>query len=167
VTAHRFQGHADFCQAYHRADIFLDTPNYCGQNTALFGIWLGVVMLTVAGEIQKHRALASMLLTHGAPHTIARTVQDYEEIAVRLALRPDLLLPLRAYLTQRPLASPLFDVARWVSGLERALSAAWDLYIMPQAGDVKLQGRGEIEPGVAGEQAGHARDFRRHLVLTP
>ena len=74
---------------------------------------------------------------------------------------------LRAYLTQRPLASPLFDVARWVSGLERALSAAWDLYIMPQAGDVKLQGRGEIEPGVAGEQAGHARDFRRHLVLTP
>jgi len=54
-------------------------------------MWLGVAMITVPGETQKQRALASMLSTHGAAHTIARNLDEYRLMAVQLARRPILL----------------------------------------------------------------------------
>lgn len=129
VKAHRFEGHADFRRAYRRADVFLDTPNYCGQNTALLGIWLGVAMLTVPGELQKQRALASMLVTHGAPQTITRTLDEYRAVALQLAHRPSMLLAHRKRMQQINAKSALFDMPRYVAGLERALTTMWDLHI--------------------------------------
>jgi len=122
----------DFRRAYRRADIFLDTPNYGGCSTALLGLWLGVAMVTTPGETQKQRALASMLVTHGTTHTIARNLEEYRQVAVILALRPAWLRRLRGLLLERNARSPLFHTSEWVKGLERALSSSWELYALAQ-----------------------------------
>ena len=132
VKAHRFADEHDFRRAYRRADIFLDTPNYGACSTALLGLWLGVAMVTAPGETQKQRALASMLVTHGAPHTIARNLEEYRRICVLLALRPAWLRRLRGLLLERNAHSPLFHTSLWVKGLERALSNTWELYALTQ-----------------------------------
>ena len=132
IKAHRFVDEHDFRRAYRRADIFLDTPNYGGCSTALLGLWLGVAMVTTPGETQKQRALASMLVTHGTPHTIARNLEEYRQVAVILALRPAWLRRLRGLLLERNARSPLFHTSEWVKGLERALSSSWELYALAQ-----------------------------------
>ncbi len=65
------------------------------------GLWLGVLMMTVAGELQKNRALASMLSQLPMTHTLARTRDDYVEIARRLASSPAGLRKLRRELQAR------------------------------------------------------------------
>jgi len=98
------------------------------MSTALQGIWLGVPMLTWPGFLQKQRALASMLSSLGATHTIARTQAEYLGIAVALAHRPRVRQALRARLALLTGEAPLFDTTRWVRGFESALASIWEVH---------------------------------------
>ena len=82
------------------------------------------------GQLQKQRALASILTALGSTLTIARNRREYEELAVRICRRvansPARVRAMRAHLEQLAASSPLFDAALWVRELERALRTAWD-----------------------------------------
>jgi predicted O-linked N-acetylglucosamine transferase (SPINDLY family) len=49
----------------------------------------------------------------GLPELIARSLQDYEAMAVRLAQAPELLASLKAKLAQTRATYPLFDSNMW------------------------------------------------------
>jgi len=57
-----------------------------------------------------------------------RTLEEYEELAVRLALHPAQLAQLRAKVQGRRLESPLYDTARWTRNWDRALGLMHELY---------------------------------------
>jgi hypothetical protein len=86
----------------------------------------------VSGQLQKQRALASILTALGSTRTIARNRLEYEELAVRICRRvarsPARVRVLRTHLEQLAASSPLFDAALWVRELERALRTAWDAF---------------------------------------
>ena len=76
------------------------------------------------------RVAASLVLAAGLPSLVAITEQDYHSIA--LSLVPNGPVPgrrlrrLQATTMQARESSAVFDTARWVLHLDRALSAAWD-----------------------------------------
>jgi len=126
VLVHRFD-RENFLHAYRRADLFLDTIGYGGQNTALQGLWLGVAALTFPGQLQKARALSSMLMTMNLSTTIARTEDDYRAIAVKLAQQSSKLANLRKYILQRR-KHTLFNTEKWMKEFENSLRMLWDSF---------------------------------------
>jgi len=117
--------HAEFLAAYGRVDIALDSTPYAGGLTTLESLWMGVPVVTLAGETFAARHSVSHLSNAGLPELIARDADDYVAIAARLAADLDRLADLRASLRSRLAASPVCDGARYTRGLEAAFREMW------------------------------------------
>jgi len=72
---------------------------------------------------------ASLLYAVGLPELIARSLEEYEELAVRLATHPAELAALREKLAYNRLRTPLFDTERFARHLERAYEMMWERYV--------------------------------------
>jgi protein O-GlcNAc transferase len=83
------------------AGLFLDTVLYNAHSTAADALWAGIPVLTLAREKMASRVGASLALSLGLPQLVARTLAEYEEIAVRLATSPGKLARLRRQLVVR------------------------------------------------------------------
>lgn len=66
------------------ADVALDTPGWSGGNTTHEAIGAGLPVVTLPGEFARGRVSAGMLRMIGVEDGIARDVDDYIAIAVRL-----------------------------------------------------------------------------------
>lgn len=66
------------------ADVCLDTPLCNGHTTSMDVLWTGTPVVTLPGETLASRVAASQLNTLGVPELIARTRQEYQDIAIRL-----------------------------------------------------------------------------------
>ncbi|CAD7078543.1 unnamed protein product [Hermetia illucens] len=66
------------------ADVCLDTPLCNGHTTSMDVLWTGTPVVTLPGETLASRVAASQLATLGCPELIARTRQEYQEIAIKL-----------------------------------------------------------------------------------
>lgn len=105
---------------YRVADLFLDTFPYNAGTTASDALWVGVPVLTRMGSSFASRVAASVLTAVGLPELITSSQQDYEELAVELATRPQLLQQIRHKLSQQRLTQPLFDSRAFTRNLEQA-----------------------------------------------
>jgi len=103
------------------ADVALDPTPYSGGTTTLDALWMGVPVVTLAGERSASRSAASVLRTLGLHDWIAHTPQEYVAIAVRAARERDALAGLRGSLRPRLRASPLMDERRFASDFEAIL----------------------------------------------
>ncbi|KAH9401089.1 hypothetical protein TYRP_002678, partial [Tyrophagus putrescentiae] len=65
-------------------DICLDTPLCNGHTTGMDVLWAGTPMVTLPGETLASRVASSQLTCLGVPELIAKSYQDYENIAIRL-----------------------------------------------------------------------------------
>ena len=107
--------------ARHRAaDLFLDTRLYGAAATASLALQAGVPLLTCLGETFASRVGASLVRTVGLPELVAADLAAYERTAIELATQPERLRSLRERLEANRVATPLFDVPRFVANLERA-----------------------------------------------
>jgi len=112
--------------ARHRhAGLFLDTLFYNAHTTASDALWAGVPVITAPGRTFAARVAASLLTNLGLPELICPDLDAYEELAVRLASRPDELAALTARLAACRATAPLFDTAGFVHDLERAYTMIW------------------------------------------
>lgn len=111
--------------AIGNVDIALDTFPYNGTTTTCELLWMGVPVITVAGNRHASRVGVSLLKTVGLDDCIGSDTADYVERAVRLASDPDRLQTLRQGLRARAAASPLGDVPRFVRTLEKAYGEMW------------------------------------------
>jgi len=115
--------------ARHRlADLFLDTLPYNAHTTASDALWAGCPLLTMAGQTFPSRVAGSLLRTVGLPELITTSLQEYKEMALRLARDADLLKDLRARLQANRKTSRLFDGERFARSLEQAFVTMWEIY---------------------------------------
>ena len=118
-------GLAGHLAAYGRLDIALDTFPYNGTTTTCEALWMGVPVVTLAGQTHMGRVGHSILARLDAAHLVARDGQDYLEIVSRLAGDLDRLESLRGALRPRLMGSPLMDPRRLARALEGAYRLAW------------------------------------------
>lgn len=110
---------------YHRADVSLDTFPYHGTTTTCESLWMGVPVVTLAGERHASRVGASLLETVGHPEWIAATPDDYVRIAAGLAADRAALTRIRAGLRAEMQASPLCNHAGQGRRFGDALRRCW------------------------------------------
>jgi predicted O-linked N-acetylglucosamine transferase (SPINDLY family) len=107
--------------ARHRlADLFLDTFPYNAHTTASDALWTGLPVVTFAGRTFASRVAGSLLHAVGLPDLVTTSLEEYEHLASKVASNPGHLAALRATLTSRPEALPLFDTPALCKHLESA-----------------------------------------------
>lgn len=116
----------DYWSFFDRIDVQLDCfPHNSGTTTAE-ALWMGVPVVSLVDRPPVGRVGASLLAAAGRREWIAWSTAEYVGKAVRLASRPQALVPLRAELSHQTRTSPLADGARFTRSFERALRAMWD-----------------------------------------
>ncbi|HAX80870.1 MAG TPA: hypothetical protein DCY88_34795, partial [Cyanobacteria bacterium UBA11372] len=110
---------------YNQIDIALDTFPYNGTTTTCEAMWMGVPVITLAGETHVSRVGVSLLSSVGLNEYIAQSPQEYIQKAVELAKDREKLQELRASLRGRMLAAPLMDARAIASSLEDAYRRIW------------------------------------------
>jgi protein O-GlcNAc transferase len=122
------------------ADAALDTLTVNGHTTTTDAIWSGVPVVTVQGTHFASRVAASILLSIGMDELITHSMDDYQKLAIRLALEMGLLAAVKTKLSANKKTYPLFDIHRYVRNLESAYLGMWQRYKkgqMPMGFEVK------------------------------
>jgi protein O-GlcNAc transferase len=127
------QPKARHLERHRLADLMLDTRIYNGHTTTSDALWAGVPVVAMIGSHFASRVSASILTTIGMPELIARTPEEYEELAVRLATDATELKSLRIKLANNRTSFPLFDTRRYARNLENAFIRMWHLHAMGQS----------------------------------
>lgn len=73
-----------------------------------------------------NRVAASQLNTLGCPELIARSRQEYEQVAIRLGNDREYLRSMRHKVWKARVESPLFDCKEYANGLEGLFLRMWD-----------------------------------------
>jgi predicted O-linked N-acetylglucosamine transferase (SPINDLY family) len=71
-----------------QADLFLDTHPYNAHTTASDALWTGLPLLTLMGRSYASRVAASLLSAIGLPELITSNQEEYEALAIELAINP-------------------------------------------------------------------------------
>jgi predicted O-linked N-acetylglucosamine transferase (SPINDLY family) len=115
-----------YLQLYHRIDITLDTLPYNGHTTTMDSLWMGVPVVSRLGATPVGRAGLSILSNVGlADELLARTDDDFVQIATDLARDADRLAQFRQTLRTRMKQSPLMDAPRFARNVEDAYRQMW------------------------------------------
>lgn len=118
---------AEYLALYARIDIALDPFPYVGGATTCDAAWMGVPVVTLAGDRPFARGGASILANLELPELVAPDVDGYIATAVALAGDVGRLARLRAELRPRMRASPLTNAPQFARDFEAALQAMWEL----------------------------------------
>jgi protein O-GlcNAc transferase len=110
---------------YNKVDIGLDTYPYHGTTTTCEALWMGVPIITLEGNVHASRVGTSLLSNIGLINLIAKTPDEYIEIAVQLAMDMKLLQLLRESLRTMMIQSPLTDAKSFTAYLEKMYRQMW------------------------------------------
>lgn len=113
---------------YRLADVFLDTFPYGAHTTASDAMWMGVPVVTVEGHSFAARVCSSLVQAAGLPELVCKSLEEYVEKAIRLALGPEQLAVLKGKLARGRDSSLLFDTPRLVAQLEALFHDMWEEY---------------------------------------
>lgn len=116
---------AEHLAIYQRLWLALDTMPYNGVTTTCESLVMGVPVVTLPGTRHADRTAASILTSARHPEWIARSADEYADIAARLIADRQSLTHIRASLRDQVLASPLCDAADHARRFESALRALW------------------------------------------
>ena len=116
---------ADYFRIYDEIDLALDPFPYGGGTTTCDALWMGVPVVSLAGETAVGRGGLSILSNVGLAELVARDCEQYVQIAAELAGDLPRLARLRATLRQRMQDSPLMDAPRFARHIEAAYRGMW------------------------------------------
>lgn len=102
------------------ADLFLDNLPCNAHTTASDALWAGLPVLSCPGNTFAGRVASSLLHAVGMPEMVAPTLEEYEELAVSLALDPEKMQAMREKLAANRLTQPLFDTPLFAKHIENA-----------------------------------------------
>jgi len=110
------------------ADVCLDTPLCNGHTTGMDVLWAGTPMVTLPGETLASRVASSQLSTLELCELIAKSREDYENIAVKLGNDREYRRAIRAKVWDGRINSPLFDVRIYAKDLEDLFYKMWEKF---------------------------------------
>jgi predicted O-linked N-acetylglucosamine transferase (SPINDLY family) len=135
-----FASRHDYLEIYRRVDIVLDSFPYNGGTTTCEALWMGVPVVTLAGDRTVARMGASILACIGARDWVAGGTDAYVEIASRIADDRDRLKQIRAGLRTRMQDSPLCDGPAFADDMEAAYRAMWRRWCAADGGAQTMGG---------------------------
>ena len=115
----------DYFSLYNQIDIALDPFPYSGGTTTCDALWMGVPVVSLAGHMAISRGGLSILSNIGLSELVANSVEEYVEIAVRLANDWPRLRELRSTMRERMQSSPLMDAPAFARDVEAAFRQMW------------------------------------------
>jgi predicted O-linked N-acetylglucosamine transferase (SPINDLY family) len=102
------------------ADLFLDTAPYNAGTTASNALWAGLPVITCSGETFSSRMAGSLLTALDVPELITYTLEDYYQLAYKLATNHEKRNNLYQKIIANKSTALLFDSTRFVLSLEKA-----------------------------------------------
>jgi predicted O-linked N-acetylglucosamine transferase (SPINDLY family) len=130
-----YESREQYLAAYQRVDIALDPFPFPGGTTSAEGLWMGVPVLTLAGERFLSRQGVGILMNTGLPDWVARDKEDYVALATAHAADLQRLSELRNELRQQVLKSPFMDGRRFASHFKDALIGMYQAWNERQDGE--------------------------------
>ena len=115
----RTKGIEEHLALYSRVDVALDPFPYNGTTTTCEALFMGVPVVTLAGQTHAGRVGVSLLRCIGEEGLIARDEDEYVHLAAGAARER------RGELREKLLASPLCDGPGFARRMETALRSAW------------------------------------------
>jgi predicted O-linked N-acetylglucosamine transferase (SPINDLY family) len=116
---------ADYLASYGQVDIGLDPFPFTGGTTSAESLWMGVPVLTLAGDRLVSRQGVGLMMNAGLADWVALDADDYVARAVAHAADLPRLAALRSGLRQQVQASPIFDAQRFAPLFEAVLRGMW------------------------------------------
>ncbi|MBF0357117.1 MAG: tetratricopeptide repeat protein [Magnetococcales bacterium] len=121
-----------YMEEYGLIDIALDTFPRTGGATTADALWMGVPVITLAGQRMISRQGASLLTVIGKEEWIGRSSDEYVEKAVTLAKQGVRESEQRISLHETVINSALCDVEGFVTNLEAAYWQMWNSGDLPR-----------------------------------
>lgn len=118
----------EYLARYRTCDLFLDTWPFNAGTTASDALWTGLPVLTCMCEAFAGRMAGSLLTALELPELIAHSLEEYQRIAVELALNRSKLESLRMRLDGNIRDGLLFDTRTMTRTIEAAYSAVYERY---------------------------------------
>lgn len=115
----------EYLKLYHGIDVALDTFPYTGHTTTLDALWMGVPVVTLAGETAVSRGGLSILTNLGLPEFVAHTHEDYVRVVRELTSDRPRLRELRTSLRGKMAGSILTDGKHFAKEFGEALLTMW------------------------------------------
>ena len=110
------------------ADLFLDTLPYNAHTTTSDALRMGLPVLTCMGHSFASRVAASLLNAVHLPELITTTQEQYESLAIELAMHPEKLKTIKDKLITNLPTAPLYDTPLFTKHLESAYLTMVDRY---------------------------------------
>lgn len=127
--------YAKYLEAYREIDIALDPFPYNGCTNTVEALWMGVPVVTLAGDRFISRVGLSLLSTTGLGNLVADSRRSYLNQAIALASSPQKLADLRGKLREQVRQSALCDGPRFASNLDHAYRNIWRDWCRTQTRD--------------------------------
>ncbi len=162
VTFQALRPYADYLASYAAIDIVLDSFPANGGLCLLDALWMGVPVVSLAGQWMGERQGLSILTAIGHPEWAAADEDAYIAAVCTLVRQPETLPALRELLRGEIAASPLVDARRIAQAIETA-----GLQLKQQASDVaQATSHKERARAVARHQLATWLSQPRRLCLT-
>ena len=115
------------------ADLALDTRIVSGAATTSDALRVDVPVITLKGNHFSSRMSTSILQAIGLKGLIATDLEEYEKLAVHLAINREELLRINKRIRKNRKNGPLFDTLRFTRTIEKAYGMMWERFKSGQA----------------------------------
>ncbi|MEX0305098.1 MAG: tetratricopeptide repeat protein [Leisingera sp.] len=119
-----FAGQEDHLARLQLADIFLDTFFVNAHTTASDALWAGVPVVTMVGKQFAARVATSLVHCVGLPELSVSTVQQYQELALKLAQDRQYLADIKKRVKEGIESGPLYNTELFTRNFEALLEKA-------------------------------------------
>jgi predicted O-linked N-acetylglucosamine transferase (SPINDLY family) len=121
-------GRDEYLATYNKVDMALDPFPFTGGTTTVEALWMGVPVMTLAGDSMLSRQGVGLLMNANLPQYIATSKEDYVRYSVAHASDWDSLSKIRFCLRDQVSASSIFDSSRFANYLSSAFYEMWDMW---------------------------------------
>ena len=118
----------DHLNRIKQADLFIDTLPYNAHTTASEALRMGLPVLTLEGNSFASRVAASLLRAVSLPELITTTQEQFELVAIQMAIHPEKLKKIKDKLIDSLPTAALYDTPLFTRHLESAYLEMYDRY---------------------------------------
>jgi len=121
--------HDEHLQRLKLADLVLDTFPYNAHTTCSDALRVNTPILTLKGESFASRVASSLLNSIGVTELIVETINDYENLALKISRDEEYLSNIRNKIEKNKLTSNLFKSKIYTKNLEKGYITAYKNYL--------------------------------------